>query len=76
MTEIGPILIVCLTVFKVDHFLLETTMVHGGQMAERLGNRATNQKVAGSITGRKMLLCPRARHFTLLAWGGMSLYLL
>ena len=29
----------------------------GGQMAERLGNRATNQKVAGSIPGRAKLRC-------------------
>ena len=35
------------------------------QVAERLGNRAINQKVSGS-----------ARHFTLLFSGGMSLYLL
>ena len=40
-----------------------------GQMAERLGNRAINQKIAGSIPGQ-MTLCPRARHFTLLASGG------
>ena len=39
----------------------------GGQMAERLGNRAINQKVAGSIA--KMMLCPWVRHFTLLASG-------
>jgi len=46
-------------------------MCMGGQMAERLGNRATNQKVVGSIPGRaKMTLCPWARHFTLLASGG------
>ena len=49
----------------------------GGQMAERLGNPAINQKVAVSIPGvRKMTLCPWARRFTLLALGGMSLYLL
>ena len=39
------------------------------QMAERLGSRAINQKVVGSIPGRaKMTLCPR--NFTLLASGG------
>ena len=39
-------------------------------MAERLGNRAINQKVAGSIPGHaKMKLCPWARHFTQLASG-------
>ena len=33
------------------------------RMAERLGNRAINQKVAGSIPGRaNMTLCPWARH--------------
>ena len=37
------------------------------QMGEQLGNRAMNQKVAGSIPG--MMLCPWARHFTLLASG-------
>ena len=43
----------------------------GSQMAERLGNRAIIQKVAGLIPGRaKMMLCPWARHFTLLASGG------
>ena len=37
-------------------------------MAERLRSRASNQKVAGSILGRvKIILCPWARHFTLLA---------
>ena len=29
----------------------------GGQMAERLGNRATNQKVAGSIPNHAKLHC-------------------
>ena len=39
-------------------------------MAERLGNRATNQKVAGLIPGRlKIRLFPWARHVTLLAPG-------
>ena len=38
----------------------------GGQMAERLGSWAISQKT----------LCPYARHFTLLASRGMSLYLL
>ena len=46
----------------------------GGQMAERLGNRAINQKVAGLIPGHvKMTMCPWARHFNLFASGGMSL---
>ena len=45
-------------------------------MAERLGNGAINQKVPGSILGSAKLCCPWARHFTLLASGGMSLYLL
>ena len=45
-------------------------------MAERLGNWAINQKVAGLIPGCEQIkLCPWARHFTLLASGGMSLYL-
>ena len=49
----------------------------GGQMAERLGNQAINEKVDSSIPGHaKITLCPWARHFTLLASGGMSLYLL
>ena len=43
-------------------------------MAERLGSRATNQKVAGSIPAVPNDIV--ARHFTLLAAGGMSLYLL
>ena len=43
------------------------------QVAERLGNRASNLKVAGSIPGRAVTLCPWAKHFTL---RGMSLYLL
>ena len=30
---------------------------HGGQMAERVGNRTNNQKVAGSIPGRDKLHC-------------------
>ena len=30
----------------------KATPVYGGQMAERLGSRAINQKVAGSIPGR------------------------
>ena len=47
------------------------------QMAERLGNRATNQRVAGSIPGQvELRFVPWARHFTLLASGRMSLYLL
>ena len=53
-----------------------TALIKGGQMAERFGNRAINQMVAGSIPSRaKMTLCPWARHFTVLASGGMSLYL-
>ena len=48
-----------------------------GQMAERLGNWAVHLNVAGSIPSiAKMALSPWARHFTLLVWGGMSLYLL
>ena len=40
-----------------------------------MAERASNQKVAGSIYRRaKMTLCPWARHFTLLASEGMSLY--
>ena len=39
----------------------------GSQVAERLGIRAINQKVVGSIPRPcKMTLCPWARHFTLL----------
>ena len=39
-------------------------------MAEWLGNRAINEKVAGSIPGSaEITLCPWARHFTLLASG-------
>ena len=42
----------------------------GSQMAERLGNRASNLKVTGLIPARaKMTLCPWARHFPLLASG-------
>ena len=49
----------------------------GSQVAERFGNRASNQKVAGSVPScAKMTVCPWARHFTLLALGGKSLYLL
>ena len=50
-------------------------LCEGGQMAERLGNRAVNQKVSGSIPSVPMTFCPWARHFTLLDSGGMSLYL-
>ena len=39
------------------------------QIAERVGNRATNQKVAGLIPGRVMKLCPWTTHFTLLTTG-------
>ena len=46
--------------------------ISGGQMAERLGNRAINQKVASSIPGcEKIVLCPYARHFTLFASGNV-----
>ena len=39
-------------------------------MAEWLGSRAMNQKVVGSIPKRaQMMLCPWARHFTLLSSG-------
>ena len=38
-------------------------------MAERLGNQATNQKVAGSILGSEKMTVPWARRFTLLASG-------
>ena len=41
--------------------------VIGGQMAERLGSRDINQKVAGSICGRAKIHCVS---------GGMSLCLL
>ena len=42
------------------------------QLAEQLENRASNQKVAGSIPRPcKMTLCPWARHFTLLATGNV-----
>ncbi|XP_062319148.1 uncharacterized protein LOC134022004 [Osmerus eperlanus] len=40
---------------------LDLMLVLGSQVAERLGNRASNLKL--------MTLCPRARHFTLLASG-------
>ena len=44
-------------------------------MAERLGNLAINQKVAGSIPGRaKMTLCPWALHPTCLGWNVPVLY--
>ena len=46
------------------------TVRGGGQMAERLGIRAINQKVAGSIPDGRHQSCPWARHFTLLARGG------
>ena len=46
-------------------------------MAERLGKHAINLKVAGSISRPCIItLCPWARHVTLFAFGGMSLYLL
>ena len=38
LTEIRqPIVILFLTLLNLDHSVLETTVVHGGQMAERLG---------------------------------------
>ena len=39
------------------------------QVAEPLGNWASNPKVAGSIQAVKITLCPWARHFTILALG-------
>ena len=43
---------------------------HTNQVAERLGNRASNQKFAGSIpSSAKIKLCAWARHFTLLSSG-------
>ena len=45
-------------------------LLQGSRVAERLGNWASNPKVAGSIPGHeKMTLCPWARHFTLLFSG-------
>ena len=42
----------------------------GSQVAEWLGNRVSNQKVDGLIPWPcKIMLCPWARHFTLLASG-------
>ena len=48
----------------------------GSQVAERLGNRASNQKVAGSIPAvqNDVVSLGKALHPTWL--GGMSLYLL
>ena len=46
----------------------------GGQMAEWLGNRAINQKIAGSIPGRAKLRLGKALHPTCL--GGISLTVL
>ena len=40
-------------------------------MAERLGNRASNPKVAGSSPGHAMTLCPWARHFNIHASGNV-----
>ena len=34
---------------RTDQLLQQPLLHKGSQMAERLGNRATNQKVAGSI---------------------------
>ena len=51
--------------------------IRGNQLAERLENWAINEKVAGSIPAvQKMMLCPWARQFTLLASRRMALYLL
>jgi len=53
--EHGPITIDGASVESVNIFKFLAVHVHeehGGQMAEQLGNRAFNQKVAGSIPGR------------------------
>ena len=51
-------------------------MKRGGQMAEQLGNRATNQKVAGSILARAKWRCVLGQGTSFYLHGGMSLYLL
>ena len=62
----------CLVRKLVNHEMLQQKIESGSrngvgsQMAERLGNRAINQKVAGSMT-----LCPWASYFTLLASGNV-----
>ena len=45
-------------------------------MAERLGNRAINQKVAGSIPGHAIDVVSLGKALHSFASGGMSLYLL
>ena len=55
---------------KPDLCTVVTESFDISRVAQRLGNRASNQKVAGSIPG--CVLCPL--HPTCL--GGMSLYLL
>ena len=61
----------------IEFFLSIWNQNGWSQMAERLGNWAINQKVAGSFPRPwKMVLCPWAIHFTVLASGGMSRYLL
>ena len=52
---------------ELDFDLIAHTLAKS-QVAERLGNQASNQKVAGSGLC-KITLCPWARHFTLLASG-------
>ena len=52
----------------VYEVMLEGGGKMGSQVAERLGNRASNQKIAGSIPSRANLR-PWARHLTLLASG-------
>ena len=56
-----------------DLIISGSQIPEGSQMAEQLGNRFSNQKVAGSIPGRAITLCPWARHFTLLASGNVPL---
>ena len=48
--------------------------MQGSQVAEWLGNRDSNQNVAGSILGRDVVSLGKELHPTFL--GGMSLYLL
>ena len=52
-------------------------MVLGSQVAERLGNRASNLKVASSIPGRAKLCCVLGQGTSPYSpFGGTSLYLL
>ena len=44
-------------------------------MVERLGNRAINQKVAGSISGRAFDVVSLGKSLHPTCLGGMSLYL-